>query len=78
VAVDLRGARRLPGLVIGLTITMDIFVGGGVSGAAMKPGALFGPAVVQGVFDNWWVYWVGPIVAPYLPRCSGMRSTSRA
>ena len=32
VAVDLRGARAIAGLVIGLTITMDIFVGGGVSG----------------------------------------------
>jgi aquaporin Z len=62
VAVDLRGARAIAGLVIGLTITMDIFVGGGVSGAAMNPARWFGPAVVQSVFDNWWVYWVGPIV----------------
>ncbi len=62
VAVDLRGARAIAGLIIGLTITIDIFVGGGVSGAAMNPARWFGPAVVQGVFADWWVWWVGPIV----------------
>src|SRR5262245_22583087 len=62
VAVDLRGARAIAGLVIGLTITMDIFVGGGVSGAAMNPARWFGPAIVQGVLTDWWVWWVGPII----------------
>jgi hypothetical protein len=61
VAVDQRGAKAIAGLVIGLTITMDIFVGGGLTGAAMNPARWFGPAVVQGAFDNWWIYWVGPI-----------------
>jgi hypothetical protein len=54
VAVDLRGARAIAGLVIGLTITMDIFVGGGLSGAAMNPARWFGPAIVQGAFADWW------------------------
>jgi aquaporin Z len=62
VAVDMRGARAIAGLVIGLTITFDIFVGGGVSGAAINPARWFGPAVVQGIFTDWWVWWVGPIV----------------
>jgi aquaporin TIP len=62
VAIDLRGARAIAGLIIGLTITADIFVGGGVSGAAMNPARWFGPAVVQGTFIDWWVWWVGPIV----------------
>jgi aquaporin TIP len=62
VAVDLRGARAIAGLIIGLTISVDIFVGGGLTGAAMNPARWFGPAVVQGVFNDWWVYWVGPIL----------------
>jgi aquaporin TIP len=61
VAVDLRGARAIAGLIIGLTISIDIFVGGGLTGAAMNPARWFGPAVVQGLFTDWWVYWVGPI-----------------
>jgi MIP family channel proteins len=62
VAVDLRGARAIAGLIIGLTISIDIFVGGGVSGAAMNPARWFGPAVVQGIFTDWYVWWIGPIV----------------
>jgi aquaporin TIP len=62
VAVDMRGARAIAGLVIGLTITMDIFAGGGLTGAAMNPARWFGPAIVQGAFADWWIYWVGPIV----------------
>jgi MIP family channel proteins len=62
VAVDLRGARSIAGLVIGLTITMDIFVGSGLTGAAMNPARWFGPAVVQGTFDNGWLYWIAPTI----------------
>ncbi len=62
VAIDLRGARAIAGIVIGLTISIDIFVGGGLTGAAMNPARWFGPAVVQGVFTDFWVWWVGPII----------------
>ena len=66
VAVDSRGARAIAGLAIGLTISMDIFVGGGLTGAAMNPARWFGPALVQGAFADWWIYWVGPIVGAML------------
>jgi aquaporin Z len=62
VAVDLRGARAIGALVIGLTITMDIFVGGALTGAAMNPARWFGPAVVQGAFDDVWLYWIAPTI----------------
>jgi glycerol uptake facilitator-like aquaporin len=53
VAADLRGARAIAGLVIGLTITMDIFVGGGLTGAAMNPARWFGPHVdIQLSYNN--------------------------
>jgi aquaporin Z len=61
-AVDERGPRAIASLAIGLTITMDIFMGGGVSGAAMNPSRQFGVALVGGYWSNWWIYWIGPIV----------------
>lgn len=65
-AVDARGPRAIAALAIGLTITMDIFMGGGVSGAAMNPSRHFGVALVGNLWSNWWIYWIGPIVGALL------------
>jgi aquaporin TIP len=61
-AVDPRGAfKSIAGLAIGLTITMDIFAGGPLTGAAMNPARAFGPQFVGDLWSNWWVWYVGPI-----------------
>jgi aquaporin TIP len=62
-AVDERGAfKAIAGLAIGLTITIDVFVGGPITGAAMNPARAFGPMVAANYWANGWIYWVGPIV----------------
>ncbi len=61
-AADERGAfKSIAGLAIGFTITLDILMGGPITGAAMNPARAFGPELVQGVWDDWWVYWIGPL-----------------
>jgi aquaporin Z len=62
VAIDHRTGRAISGLAIGLTITMDIYAGGAVSGAIMNPARAFGPALVEGDFGDHWIWWVAPIV----------------
>jgi MIP family channel proteins len=62
VAVDKRGPHAIAGLAIGLTITMDILMGGPLTGAAMNPSRHFGVALVDGTWKDAWIYWVGPIV----------------
>ena len=60
-AVDARGAfKSIAGLAIGLSITMDVFVGGPVTGAAMNPARAFGPELAGGTWHGWWIYWAGP------------------
>lgn len=62
VAIDHRTGRVVSGLIIGLTITMDILAGGAVSGAVMNPARAFGPALVQQDFADHWVWWLGPAI----------------
>lgn len=62
-AVDERGAfKAIAGLAIGLTITMDVFVGGPLTGAAMNPARAFGPELAGHMWTGWWIYWIGPIL----------------
>ena len=57
---------RIAGFGIGLIVTADILVGGPLTGAAMNPARWFGPAVVSGYLDNWYVYWIGPLIGAAL------------
>ena len=61
--IDPKGSfNAVGGFAIGLTISIDIMMGGPLTGAAMNPARWFGPALVSGFFDNWYVYWVGPLI----------------
>ena len=61
-AVDTRSVKAIAVLAIGLTISIDIMMGGNVSGAAMNPARYLGPAIVDGNFNDFWIWIVGPIV----------------
>ena len=60
-AVDPR-APRLGGMAIGLAVAADVLMGGPLTGAAMNPARWFGPAVAAGVYDDWYVWWIGPLL----------------
>lgn len=60
-AIDPR-APKIGGLAIGLAVAADIMMGGPLTGAAMNPARWFGPAVASGSYDNWYVWWVGPLI----------------
>jgi glycerol uptake facilitator-like aquaporin len=60
-AVDPRG-RGLAGFAIGAAITLDILFGGPLTGAAMNPARVFGPAVAANFWHDHYVYWVGPLI----------------
>jgi MIP family channel proteins len=59
-AVDERGPK-IGGFGIGLTVCMDILVGGPLTGAAMNPARAFGAACASGVWTDHWLYWVAPM-----------------
>ena len=67
VAVDKRGAFGiLAGLPIGLIISIGVLALASVSGAAFNPARWFGPALVGGNFDNFWIWILGPAIGAVL------------
>lgn len=61
-AVDQRSDKAVAPLAIGLTITAGILTLGGITGGALNPARHFGPALVEGYWADWFVWWIGPIV----------------
>lgn len=55
-------APRIAGLGIGLTVAAAILMGGPLTGAAINPARHVATAVPAAFFDNWYVYWIGPLL----------------
>src|SRR6478672_1306943 len=58
--------KSIAGLAIGLTITMDVLVGGPMTGAAMNPARAFGPELLSRHWDDAWVWYAGPFLGAAL------------
>lgn len=58
-----RAEPAVGGLFIGLTVTLDILMGGPLTGAAMNPARHFGPALLAGpsYLAQSWLYWLAPV-----------------
>jgi glycerol uptake facilitator-like aquaporin len=54
------------GFAIGLSITLGILVAGPFTGAALNPARAFGPALASSHWQNWGIYWVGPLAGGFL------------
>jgi MIP family channel proteins len=63
-ATDKRVPAAVPGLVIGLTVSLCAIVGGPVTGGSMNPARSLGPAVVAGgaPLSCLWIYILAPVV----------------
>ena len=62
VATDTRAVGATAAIAIGGTVALDSLFGGGVTGASMNPARSFGPALVAGEWQDFWVYVVGPVL----------------
>jgi MIP family channel proteins len=55
-------ARNFAPLAIGMTLTLNILMGGALTGAAFNPARALGPMVATGNFSDAWLYLAAPIV----------------
>ena len=55
-------AGSLAPLAIGMTLTLNIIMGGALTGAAFNPARALGPMVATGNFTDAWLYVLAPIV----------------
>ena len=60
-AIDPRGPK-VGGLMIGFAVGADILMGGQLTGAAMNPARWLAPAAETGIWDNWYVWIIGPLL----------------
>ncbi|MDV6375942.1 aquaporin [Deinococcus sp. ZS9-10] len=62
VKVAIHQKSVLGGLIVGLTIVVDILAVGPISGGTMNPARALGAAVAGGEWANMWIYFVGPVL----------------
>ena len=55
-------AGNIAPLPIGMTLTLNIIMGGALTGAAFNPARALGPMVATGNFTDVWLYMVAPLV----------------
>jgi MIP family channel proteins len=64
--LDRRAPIGFAGLAIGLTVGLEAAFMGPITGASMNPARSFGPALVGGIWQHHWVYWIAPILGAQL------------
>ncbi|MBH8567994.1 aquaporin [Microvirga sp. STS02] len=59
-------AGMLAALAISATVALEALVAGPLTGASMNPARSLAPALLSGVWTDWWVYVVGPVAGALL------------
>jgi MIP family channel proteins len=60
--VILGAPKDSAGMAIGLTVGLEAACMGPITGASMNPARSFAPALVTGLWQHQWVYWIAPIM----------------
>ena len=59
-------APKIGGLAVGMVAAMGVLFGGPLTGAAMNPARVFGPALAGHHWTNHAIYWIGPMLGAAL------------
>ena len=62
VCLAVRQLRPYTPFVIPLLYAVMVPLEAQISGTSTNPARTFGPALISGRWDGWWIYWVGPML----------------
>ena len=62
VFLGFRHLRRYTPFTIPLLYAVMVPLEAHLSGTSTNPARTFGPALISGRWDGWWIYWVGPMI----------------
>jgi aquaporin Z len=57
-----RESRRFTPALFPPLYAVMVWLEAPISGTSTNPARSFGPSVVSGVWQGWWIYWLGPFV----------------
>ena len=60
--IGFRHLRRFTPFMIPFLYAVMVPLEASISGTSTNPARTFGPAVISGQWEGWWIYWVGPIL----------------
>lgn len=58
--------RRFTPLLFPFLYAGMVFLEAPLSGTSTNPARSFGPALVAGIWQDWWIYWLGPLLGALL------------
>jgi aquaporin Z len=58
--------RKFTAFFMPLLFAIMVPLEAGISGISVNPARSFGPSVISGVWNGWWIYWIGPLLGGLL------------
>ena len=64
--IGFRQIRRFTPFMFPFLYAIMVPLEAAISGTSTNPARSFGPAVISGVWDGWWIYLIGPLTGAFL------------
>jgi aquaporin Z len=63
--ISYRPLRRFTPAIFPPLFSFMVWAESAVSGTSCNPARTFGPALISGQWNGWWIYWVGPLAGAF-------------